>query len=170
VNTIILIRAATEADERPLKRLEHSTWSPEVSSIPPWDGGGEFFAERAPQDVVVATREQVPVGFVKLRRASDLQSNGHVLQLAGMAVAPSHWRQGIGYRLVTAATHVARNRGAQRLSVHVLATNTAALRLYSVCGFSVDGTLAREFLLEGKHVDDVLMALPLTEKWFRRNP
>ena len=167
---MILIRAATEADERPLAELDHLTWSPEVSPAPLWDRDEQFFAESAPQDVVVATRINVPVGFVKLRHASDLQSNGHVLEIAGMAVAPSLWRQGIGYRLVTAAAHVAKNRGARRLTLHVLGTNTAALRLYSVCGFCVEGTLAREFLLEGKNVDDVLMALPLTEKWFRRYP
>lgn len=52
----------------------------------------------------------------------------------------------------------ARRRGAQKLSLRVLAPNGAARRLYESCGFTVEGVLREEFFLDGRYVDDVLMA------------
>ena len=43
----------------------------------------------------------------------------------------------------------------------MLAHNTAALDLYSGCGFEIEGVLRGYFHLDGRYVDDVLMALPL---------
>ncbi len=40
----------------------------------------------------------------------------------------------------------------------MLATNTAAQRLYAACGFETEGVLREEFLLDGQYVDDWLMA------------
>jgi RimJ/RimL family protein N-acetyltransferase len=52
----------------------------------------------------------------------------------------------------------ARSRGARKLSLRVLGPNTAARGLYATCGFVIEGTLQAEFLLDGRYVDDVLMA------------
>jgi len=40
----------------------------------------------------------------------------------------------------------------------VLSTNEAALRLYERSGFRREGTLRAEFRIEGRYVDDILMA------------
>jgi RimJ/RimL family protein N-acetyltransferase len=40
----------------------------------------------------------------------------------------------------------------------VLGPNAAARALYESCGFTVEGVLREEFLLDGQYVDDVLMA------------
>jgi RimJ/RimL family protein N-acetyltransferase len=40
----------------------------------------------------------------------------------------------------------------------VLGTNSTARRLYSRCGFVEEGVLRAEFLLDGRYVDEVLMA------------
>ena len=63
--------------------------------------------------------------------------------------------------LVAAAIEEARRRGARRLTLHVLATNHGARALYADCGFAVEGVRRGEFLLEGRYVDDVLMAVSL---------
>ena len=62
---------------------------------------------------------------------------------------------------MAAAVREAGSRGARRLTLRVLAPNTAARGLYEACGFTVEGVLREEFLLEGRYVDDVLMALDL---------
>jgi RimJ/RimL family protein N-acetyltransferase len=49
-------------------------------------------------------------------------------------------------------------RSDARITLRVLSTNPAARRLYESCGFVVEGVLRGEFLLEGREVDDVLMA------------
>jgi RimJ/RimL family protein N-acetyltransferase len=40
----------------------------------------------------------------------------------------------------------------------VLSTNAPAIRLYHRAGFVREGTLTDEFLIDGRYVDDVLMA------------
>jgi RimJ/RimL family protein N-acetyltransferase len=64
--------------------------------------------------------------------------------------------------LVDAAVREARARGARRLTLRVLGPNMAARGLYEAAGFVVEGVLPEEFLLDGRYVDDVLMALDLT--------
>ena len=57
-----------------------------------------------------------------------------------------------------AAVDAATARGARKLTLRVLASNAIARALYESCGFEVEGILREEFLLEGRYVDDVLMA------------
>ncbi len=52
----------------------------------------------------------------------------------------------------------ARGRGARKLSLRVLGFNVRARQLYESCGFRVEGVLRAEFYLDGRYVDDVLMA------------
>lgn len=48
-------------------------------------------------------------------------------------------------------------QGAVRVTLRVLGHNTPARRLYEAAGFTVEGVLPGEFLLDGVHVDDVCM-------------
>jgi RimJ/RimL family protein N-acetyltransferase len=56
----------------------------------------------------------------------------------------------------------AQSRGARKLALRVLGTNTRARSLYESCGFLVEGLLREEFFLDGRYVDDVLMAYILS--------
>ena len=40
----------------------------------------------------------------------------------------------------------------------MLSTNEAAIRLYERQGFAHEGTLLEEFLINGRYVDDIMMA------------
>jgi ribosomal protein S18 acetylase RimI-like enzyme len=121
--------------------------------------GTGFFTERTlPDDVLVAEVDGVVVGYAKLSQPIALSSYDHELELNGLAVDPHQWRKGVGRRLVEAAVREAGNRGARKLSLRVLSTNTSAGQLYEGCGFVVEGVLRAEFLLAGRYVDDVLMA------------
>lgn len=97
-------------------------------------------------------------GYAKLGQSMAISSHEHVLELGGLAVDPRCQGRGVGRGLVEAAVEDARARGARKLSLRVLGLNTGARRLYESCGFSVEGVLRAEFLLEGRFVDDVLMA------------
>jgi ribosomal protein S18 acetylase RimI-like enzyme len=98
---------------------------------------------------------------VKVVRPTPLASNAHVRAITGLAVDPAAQRRGVGRRLVEAARARAVEEGATRLTLRVLAHNAGALRLYEACGFVREGVLRGEFVLEGRAVDDVLMALDL---------
>lgn len=154
------IRPARPEDAERLRALDVATWSPLVSPGPRQEPTTPFFGERTdPADVLVAEADGEVSGFVVLRQSSAMPSHAHVLMVNGLAVDPGRQGQGIGRLLVEAARHEAGRRGARKLSLRVLSTNESARRLYESCGFAVEGVLRAEFVLEGREVDDVLMAV-----------
>lgn len=155
---MIQIRRARLEDEDALARVDAVTRTAEVSPAPPPPPGTSFFGPGTlPEDVLVAESEAV-IGYAKLTQTIPLASHEHVLLLSGLAVDPDRQRAGVGRRLVEAIAQEARSRGARKLSLRVLGPNTAARGLYATCGFVTEGTLQAEFLLDGRYVDDVLMA------------
>lgn len=160
---VLTLRTAVPDDGRRLVDLDRATWSEEVSPVPLWPEDTEFFANRAPADVLVAEQDGMAVGYVTLGRPTRVASNRHVLQIAGLAVDPACHRQGLGRRLIEAAVGEATRRGARRLTLRVLGDNAAARALYAACGFVVEGILREEFRLGGRYVDDVLMARRLQD-------
>ena len=64
--------------------------------------------------------------------------------------------------MLAAIRRRARGRRALRLTLRVLSHNTDARSLYTACGFEIEGVLRGYFRLDGRYVDDVLMALDLT--------
>ena len=91
-----------------------------------------------------------------------LAANAHVQQINGLVV--DRWARGlrVGRALVEGSVELARQRGARRLTLRVLGHNAPARQLYEACGFTVEGVLPGEFLLDARYVDDVLMGLRLS--------
>ena len=156
------IRPATAADDDALAALDLATWSTLSSPAPPPPPGRTFFgADDRPRDVLVAVMDDDVVGYVKLASPTRLAATRHGVAIHGLAVDPAHQGHGIGRALVEAAAREAAARGARRLTLRVLAPNTAARALYARCGFVEEGVLRGEFHLDGRDVDDVLMARAL---------
>ena len=161
---MIEVRAARPGDERALTTLDRATWSTLTSPAPPpaeidWS----FFNEKVEiRDVLVAVVDGDIAGYVRLSHPFPIASSAHVFTIAGIAVDPAFRRRGVGRALMDAAAAEARSRGARRLTLRVLAPNTAARTLYERSGYVVEGVLRGEFHLDGEYVDDVLMALDLT--------
>jgi len=157
------IRRATAADEAELLALDRATWSTLATPAPPPpDARGFFEARTGPRDVLVAVVDGAVAGYASLGPASPVPANEHVLMLHGLAVDPALQGRGLARRLVAAAVEEARGRGARRLRLRVLGHNAAARRVYEACGFAVEGVLREEFRLDGRYVDDVLMAADLS--------
>jgi RimJ/RimL family protein N-acetyltransferase len=157
------IRVATAADEAALVALDHATWSTVATPAPrPPADRGFFEGRTAPRDVLVAVVDRAVAGYASIGPAAPGPANEHVLMLHGLAVDPAHQGRGLARRLVAAAVDEARARGARRLRLRVLRHNAAARRVYEASGFVVEGVLREEFLLDGRYVDDVLMARQLT--------
>jgi ribosomal protein S18 acetylase RimI-like enzyme len=156
------IRVATVADDAALAAIDRATssWLSSPAPVPP--DGETFFDGRAdPEDVLVAESGGAVVGYVQIGPSIPVLSNAHVMTVRGLAVEPGRRGEGIGRRLVEAAVAAARGRGARRLTLRVLGPNAAARAVYEACGFVVEGVLREEFLLDGRYVDDVLMAVDL---------
>ncbi len=153
-----MIRPAVLRDEPALRALDHATWSSLSSPAPPPPPERPFELD----GVLVAELEDGIAGYVKLGPALPIEASRHVLEIKGLSVSPDHRRRGVARALMRAAIREARTAGARRLTLRVLAHNAAARDLYTACGFEVEGVLREYFRLDGRYVDDVLMALPLT--------
>lgn len=153
------LRRARPEDDARLVAIDDATWTAAVSpaGVPP--PGRSFFAGHTrPEDVLVAEVDGVVVGYAAVGNVIPLPSHEHVLELRGLAVDPAAAGRGVGRRLVEAAVAEARERGSRKVSLRVLGPNEVARRLYAACGFVEEGVLRGEFLLDGRYVDDVLMA------------
>ena len=156
------VRPACASDEVPLRELDQATWTTLSSPAPAPPPGRPFFGNQCRlENVLVAELDGEVSGYVTLGRATELRASDHVVHVLGLAVAESAQGRGVGRALVHAAAAEARARGARRLTLRVLGHNTRARHLYERCGFVVEGILKGEFVLDGREVDDVLMALAL---------
>ncbi|MBJ7609931.1 MAG: GNAT family N-acetyltransferase [Candidatus Dormibacteraeota bacterium] len=156
---MIQIRRARADDDEALGRLDAATWTADVSPAPAPPLGTAFFSDRRqPEDTLVAELDGAVAGYALLRQSVAIPTHAHVLELGGLAVDPQCQRSGIGRLLVEATVDEARARGASKLSLRVLGNNGKAQRLYAACGFVTEGVLRSEFMMDGRYIDDVLMA------------
>jgi ribosomal protein S18 acetylase RimI-like enzyme len=155
------IRKARAGDEAALVAIDDATWSPHVTPAPRESDRAFFDGRRGPDEIIVAVVDGSVAGYVSLHQPIPLPSHQHVLEINGLAVDPSRQGTGIGRRLVEEARREAANRGATKLTLRVLGPNEGARRIYEACGFTVEGVLKGEFLLDGNLVDDLLMACQL---------
>jgi ribosomal protein S18 acetylase RimI-like enzyme len=159
----VAVRPARPGDAAALARIDHATWTALSSPAPRPPEPPPFFGPRtAVGDVLVAEVAGGRVaGYVKLGHLPPLAANRHVAQISGLAVDPELQGRGVGRALLAAAADEARSRGARKLTLRVLGENAPARALYRAFGFAEEGVLREEFLLGGRYVDDVLMALSL---------
>ena len=154
-----MIRPARPEDEPALRELDRATWSTVSSPAPPPPPDRPFELD----GVLVSELADGIAGYVKIGPVLPIPASAHVLEIKGLTVSPAHRRRGVGKALMHAAIEYARDAGARRLTLRVLSHNTAARDLYTACGFEIEGVLRGYFRLDGRYVDDVLMALPLTD-------
>ncbi|MQS04038.1 GNAT family N-acetyltransferase [Streptomyces alkaliterrae] len=161
-------RQAEEADGPALAVLDRETWSPlHAVTPPPEPPHPPFFEGRQdPAEFLVAEVPDLPgpVAYLKLAPPTPLASNSHVLQVQGLAVAVAARGRGVARALLRAAAERARARGARRVTLRVLAPNAPARALYAAEGYVEEGVQREEFRIDGRYVDDVLMALDLTRQ------
>ncbi len=146
-------------DEAALRRLDRAGWTTSTSPAPRPPDDAPFFDGRTdPGDVLVAEVDGEVAGYVRLEQATPLPSSRRVQAITGLAVAEPLRGRGVGGALVEAAIAEARRRGALKVTLRVLAHNHDARRLYARAGFTVEGVLREEFVLDGEPVDDLLLA------------
>jgi ribosomal protein S18 acetylase RimI-like enzyme len=163
LENVVAVRIARAEDEPALARLDAAAWTPESGFPSVMERSGDpyytFFTDGSPPAAhLVAELDGWLVGYLRLKPATPLAENAHVLAVMGLAVTPRARRRGVAAALLTAAEQHARDRGAHKLSLRVLSTNASAQRLYERLGFEREGVLREEFCIDGRYVDDVLMA------------
>ncbi|MFK0176542.1 GNAT family N-acetyltransferase [Streptomyces xanthochromogenes] len=161
-----LIRPARRSDGEALGELTRDAWSPLHSVQPrPAPPYAPFYDEQhEPEHYLVAEADGEVVGFIRLVPATSLACNSHVRQIQGLEVAEAARGRGVARALLRAAYDASRRQGATRITLRVLGHNAPARALYAAEGFAVEGVLPGEFLLDGAHVDDVLMGRTLLDR------
>jgi ribosomal protein S18 acetylase RimI-like enzyme len=155
---VVTVRRARPDDEAALRPVDLATWTSAVSPSPTTDPSAPFFEPATSvEDVLVAEVEGVVAGYVR-HQSGPLPSHAHVLTVNGPAVAPELQGAGVGRALLFAALEEAGARGARKVPLRVLAPDVRARPLYEACGFVEEGVLREEFLLDGRLVEDVLLA------------
>src|SRR5215831_1156925 len=161
----VRVRPARLADHAALNELEAIAWSAESgfpSTMAADRRNATFFdAGNPPEAFLVAELDGRVVGYIRLKPPTKLPENAHVIQVQGLAVHPDARRRGVAAGLLDAAEEKLRERGTRKLTLRVLSTNEAAIRLYERHGFVREGTLLEEFCINGRFVDDVMMAKKL---------
>jgi RimJ/RimL family protein N-acetyltransferase len=105
---------------------------------------------------LLAEIDGVPVGILgavgssipRLRHAADVY----------IGVLRSYWGRGVGSALLAEALVWAPNAGISRLELFVMKDNVRAIALYERLGFRVEGARRRAYIINGRPVDDLLMA------------
>ena len=148
-----MIRPAIARDEPALRRLDHAEWStlhsPAPARVGPFDLEGALVYEIGDE----------LAGYVQTGPLWDIPAVAHVRQIRGLLVDPRFRGRGIGRALLEAAIERAQRDGVRKLTLRVLSHNEPARALYAACGFEVEGVSRGLFFLDGRYVDDVLLAL-----------
>ena len=112
---------------------------------------------------VVAVERGIVVGWADVHRmdGAGFDHRG----VLGMGVVSTHRGRGIGSRLLTEVTTLARDLGVTRLELEVFMSNQAAVSLYQHQGFRLEGQLTRARIIDGI-VDDILVM----SRWLRTEP
>jgi ribosomal protein S18 acetylase RimI-like enzyme len=125
---------------------------------PPLDEVRQYVQEAidAEDPMVVAIGDDAVVGWCDIRR--DRRQTRQHRGALGVGVIAAWRGRGVGSRLLDAALRLARERGFARIDLDVHADNAAAIALYEKFGFAREGLQRDGALIDGHHVDVVLMA------------
>jgi RimJ/RimL family protein N-acetyltransferase len=78
----------------------------------------------------------------------------------GVSVLKDYWGKGIGEELIRYLISWSRSSGViRKINLRVRTDNLKAIRLYKKFGFSEEGTLRRDFYINGEFRDSLLMGL-----------
>ena len=126
---------------------------------PPKPEAFAFFRHIVANDLcqVVALLDGAVVGWCDVLPTHG-EARAHVGTL-GIGLAPHARHGGIGGQLMEAAIARAWAKGLSRIELTVRTDNTNAKALYERCGFVVEGTNRRAFLVDGAFFDTYAMAL-----------
>ena len=154
----LTVRYSELKDAARLMELDELVWKPgNAPEALEWHSLEHYLLQCPPGSQLVAVRGDEILGYIGFREPTGMESNRHVYEL-NIAVHPSHRRKGLGRILIEELKVLAQLRGKSKLRLRVLSSNPGAIAFYKVCGFKEEGRLVKEYYLDGRYVDDVLMS------------
>lgn len=161
---ITLRRARIEDAEAFAAHMGHPLVQPMLLRLPYTDAAmwrarlAEALDPAKGQLLLVAEIDGVVVGNGALGPVATQLRRRHAMGL-GMAVAPEHWRRGVGTALMNGLLDWAdRWAGVLRIELEVFTDNAPAIALYCRHGFEIEGTHRAYALRDGVYADVHSMA------------
>lgn len=112
--------------------------------------------EEARNLFLVAEAEGRLLGFCRCQ-GSSLKRLAHRVEF-GICILKEFWGYGVGRNLLQQTVTWADAAGVEKIALHVLETNTTAIRLYESFGFEQEGLLRRDKRLsDGKFYNTIVM-------------
>jgi hypothetical protein len=162
---IAIVREAIEEDARALTDVVNSVASEEryivtEKSREDWDKAVSEIREKKRGLLIVAQVDGKVVGMAHLTKGK-WEKNRHVGFL-GMVILKGFREIGIGTAMMDYMMGWAIQERLEKISLSVFSTNERAIRLYEKFGFKLEGTINRQYKIEGKYVDELFMRKFLT--------
>lgn len=104
---------------------------------------------------VLCEIEQQIVGYATVEE-SIWELSRHAGEL-GIAVLPQFRGVGVGSALLGSVLRVASEKGFKKVNLSVFNTNKNAMNLYKRFGFKKVGEKKKQFYLQGKYIDEIIM-------------
>ena len=157
----IIVREANEEDGKLIESLVNSVASEKRFIVPErsrkdWDEAIKEIKSRKSL-IIVAQIDGKIVGMAHLVRGK-FEKNGHVGSL-GISILKGFRRMGIGTAMMEYIIDWANQQdGLEKISLTVFSTNKGAIDLYHKSGFMIEGVSKKQYKIEGKYIDDMIMA------------
>jgi len=164
-DSIVTIREASEDDANAIKEIINSVTSEKYYVVPEhsredWSQAIREIKERKGL-ILVAEVDHRLVGMAHLV-PGKFKKNRHVGYL-GISILREFRGKGIGTMMMEHVMKWAKKHGElEKISLSVFSTNKVAIKLYRKFGFEVEGVCRKQFKIEGKYVDEVIMGKFLT--------
>jgi len=110
--------------------------------------------------IFIAWDGEAPLGMATFLRSGSSKTNHHG-NIFGVYVRPGYRSHGLGGKLVNRCIQWARENNIKTVYIAAAATNTAAVRCYTRCGFSGYGLQPMAVRVDGIYHDELLMAQEL---------
>jgi ribosomal protein S18 acetylase RimI-like enzyme len=109
------------------------------------------------KNVVFAVIRDKPVGMLTYIQRNR-KKNDHVVDIFAVYVDSRYRGRGLADRLLKQAIYqIKKNKNISKIALSVVADQTPAVNLYMKHGFRVVGVLEKEFRLQGKFYDELVM-------------
>jgi RimJ/RimL family protein N-acetyltransferase len=122
------------------ERFRMQFWEPVLS--------GKFIPLVAEIDGKVVGSSTLQIGTPSKRKHTAYIGSQLVSEFRGL---------GIGTAMMRVATDIARENGIEKLHLSAFSSNERAIDFYKKCGFEVEAVLKRQFIIDGKYIDEVYM-------------
>jgi len=164
-NFRVTIREAEENDADAIKRIVDSVAKEKYYIVPErsrenWKQAIKEIKERKGL-ILVAEINEMPVGMAHLV-PGRFEKNKHVGFL-GICILKEFRGKGIGTKMMEYMIKWAKeHRELEKISLNVFSTNRVAIKLYRKFGFEIEGICKKQFKIEDKYVDEIIMGKWLT--------